>query len=148
MMMPETPTLIHTTTVNSAVCDVAFGFARVRYPDGNGQIVNEHYKDAPRQLRDLLFDWLSAHVDAVRAEYDHDHSPPTKEAAPCKAADILEFLERDDIRVCSIGTKQGSVDVHSVHLMPNHVDWIFRGRGANVIEAAREAIVAEEKYLG
>ncbi len=71
MGLKEIPTLLHVETViiNADVCDTHQNLARVRFPDGGGQIITSLYKNDPGRLRELLFEWLSAHINAVRKEY-------------------------------------------------------------------------------
>lgn len=53
--------------VNPEVVKVHAGYVLVRFPDGSGMLVNKPSKRNPEQLRDLLFDWLSAHIEVVRS---------------------------------------------------------------------------------
>jgi hypothetical protein len=50
---------------------------------------------------------------------------------------IVEFLERDDVLV---GLGEGS------EMVVHHKQWNWEGRGKNVIDAARMAMLMEEKY--
>ena len=68
----ECPTLLRQqiVTIDPEVCDTSLGHTRVRYPGGGGQVIDDNYKDDPMALRDLLFGWLSAHINAVAKEPD------------------------------------------------------------------------------
>ena len=72
--MAQIPTLIRKqiVTTNPDVCDICQGMARVRFPDGSGQLLGRSRIDDPERLRDILFGWLEAHIDAVRKERDND----------------------------------------------------------------------------
>ena len=54
---------------------------------------------------------------------------------PQVVTNVVEFLERDDIMV---GQGDGGIVVH-------HRYWKFEGRAPNVIMAARQAMLAEQK---
>jgi hypothetical protein len=148
--MDKIPTLIHTrvTTVNPEVCDVCEDTARVRYPNGDGQTIHGYLKNDARRFRNILFRWLSQHVDAVRAEYDHDHSPHAEESAPSgyTAADIVAFLERPDVGIHNFNNGYSvGVQVHIVEC-PGRSHWL-RGKGDNVISAARAVMSTEKAFL-
>ena len=53
--------------LNPDVVDVHMGCARIRWPNGGGQIIDDHYKGEPRALATLLRDWLTAQLMAVGA---------------------------------------------------------------------------------
>ncbi len=61
-------TLKQVLEINPDVCDVCHECVRVRFPDGDTYIINAGYIENPKDLHTLLFDWLSAHVNAVRNE--------------------------------------------------------------------------------
>jgi hypothetical protein len=52
---------------------------------------------------------------------------------------ITEFLERDDVLVCMALDEPGMMVVYQK-------DWTWEGRGKNVVDAARMAMLMEEKY--
>ena len=70
-MSTPIPTLIDRpqpqTILNPDVVDVELDCARVRWPDGRGQIIDVHHKRDPQALADLLRKWLTAHLVAVGA---------------------------------------------------------------------------------
>lgn len=70
MALDKIPTLLRLeiTKINADVCDIHQGFVRVRFPDGSGQMLDSRYKNNPERLQDLLFEWLSAHANAIRTE--------------------------------------------------------------------------------
>lgn len=70
MALNKMPTVLYSqvVTVNPEVCDFSMQCARVRFPNGGGQIIDATYRDNPQNLRDLLFQWLSAHIEALRED--------------------------------------------------------------------------------
>lgn len=68
--MSDIPTLVqqHRKIVNPEVCDVLNRETRVLYPDGSSEVITGFYTEVPNRLRNLLYGWLAAHIDAVRRE--------------------------------------------------------------------------------